>query len=319
MDDLRATLSAQFKFVEALSIGEKSLSLRARLYKDLPDFQANLESQKEDLQRQNAFRAAAEKLLGPRESWLGSEDGQPAKLMFQETVREASAKRSNSGAQAESSSSRSSRSSNKKADPECTPVQFDVSDEADVNYGALMAGMGITRIGLKKVKVGGKRDEEIALQTYGAGDLTGVEGIEQSNKIWAMIITLMRNSMTLPGGPPFSEGDTKRACLVAAFDANKTWMDEVQDAVRQASESKEVHRQQEEERANAEAKGGQDGEPEGPLGRRTKPVKICIGCGACGAHKKCSRCEQAYVCSSECFNAAWHAFHKHTCVRRKKK
>lgn len=134
----------------------------------------------------------------------------------------------------------------------------------------------------------------------------------ECTKDWAAVIKLCRvQPKELPSGTPCSPDSIKRGLLQADFLQGIS--SEVKQSLSIASESQGVLRQKEET-----GKPVKDPVLQG-LGRCSKPVKVCCGCGSFAAKMRCAKCLQVYACSDDCICKAWHAYHKHTCRSQGKK
>ncbi|KAF5835530.1 hypothetical protein DUNSADRAFT_7268 [Dunaliella salina] len=318
MNDLRDALSGQNKYVEALSMNQRALTVRKRKYS--PSHCAvkeNIDRHIEILRLQAAFRAAAEKTdLGPRDTWVGDEDGVPALVMFEKTIQDAKQKRATRGTKG--SSTESSRTRNSKFDePQFSPIEYDPTDKIDVNYAALMAGLGVIGVCTDKMEVAGSEVLGCTFKLLGS-HLPRAQK-DQASRCWASVISLLNSTLELP--TEFSQDSPagKRIfVLLSAMSMNKSvkeLMSDAQPAMQLIAQgSRDAFRQIKEGKEAAAA--GDVKLREGI--KRPKPMRTCIACGAYGAMKKCSRCKQVYACSMECHVSAWNAFHKKSCVPKPK-
>jgi len=223
-------------------------------------------------------------------------------------VQEAANKRvssNSSSSNKRSSSSNSSSSSSSSTHKSTSPVEYDPDDVKDVNFAALLAGMGI------KSGVWNKQQRGIMDLTCKYAATKDVTTSDEALRSWGVVMSLVRNRLELPSGPLGTMSHWKRVVLDDLDLGHRKLM---QDATVKASVAK-AEEMREEQRKQGAAELGSRGVAGGRL-LSGRALKVCIGCGvtsSAGKMQKCSRCLQSYACSPECFTAAWKAFHKHSC------
>lgn len=195
------------------------------------------------------------------------------------------------------------------------PVTYDPNDIKNVNFAAILAGMGV------KSGIWDRQQPGIMDLTFRFSATSEDAGNDEASRSWGVVMALLRDSLELPSGSLGSIGNSQREIIQTAEKQHSKLMQDttVKALVQKAQRMKEEERKREEERKQGAAEqGGKDAAGGGRLSGRL--LKVCIGCGgtsSTGKMQKCSRCRQAYACSPDCFATAWAAFHKHSCRKAK--
>ncbi|KAF5827849.1 hypothetical protein DUNSADRAFT_18625 [Dunaliella salina] len=305
MEDLSDDLAKQFKYAEALTLTEKSLDVRARVYGvHSAAYQGNVPRRRDQLKAQSTFWSKAEKRFGARRNWTQPEDEIGA-IMYQDTVREAQGAR--------------------KRDPKLwdtikeaiverrKPAPYNPADQASVHWAAVMAALGVHDGYYCDQPVCFKLHHKIKpfVRSLGPSDPSDV-----ATSDFVAVVSAMKKAM--PGGLGMREETALEDAYAAVIAMVHNKPMALESAERVAQSFQATRQMEAEKKHNTEVLARTENVVPG-LGPTSKPLKMCMGCGLKDVKmQRCSRCLQAYACCKECFITAW-PHHKRSCVQKAKK